>query len=194
MDAGETADLIRRATEGDETAWDAIVQEFGGLLHGVVRRCRLSPVQEQDAVQTTWLRLVEHLDHIRDPASLPGWLRTTAYRVALDVVKESRREDPLDRYHDDTHATTPLTPEAERPETAVLRHDRERLLHRALTTLSLRDQQLLQLLLSPAQLSYEEIGARLDMPVGSIGPTRGRLLRRLRTALEAADFRDLALG
>ena len=89
-----TADLIRRAADGDETAWDAIVQEYSGLLHSVVTRCRLNPAQAQDAVQTTWLRLVEHLDQIRDPASLPGWLRTTAFRAALEVLRSSRREDP----------------------------------------------------------------------------------------------------
>lgn len=194
MDAGKTADLIRRAADGDETAWNAIVEEFSGLLHGVIGRCRLSPAQAQDAVQTTWLRLVEHLGDIRDPRSLPGWLRTTAFRAALEVAKQARREEPLERDEQDPRAREVLGQDVDRPEASVLRDDRERLVRRVLTTLSPRDQRLLQLLVSPAQHSYEEIGARLGMPVGSIGPTRARLLRRLRTALEAEDFHDLALG
>ena len=194
MDASDKADLIRRAADGDEAAWIEIVHEYSGLLHAVVRGCRLSPAQAQDAVQATWLRLLEHLGDVRNPACLPGWLRTTAFRVALEIIKESRREAPLEHYQEGTPATCVLSAETDRPEAAVLRHDRERLLRAVLTTLSPREQRLLQLLVSPAQPSYEQIGAELGMPVGSIGPTRGRLLRRLRTALEAEDFRDLALG
>ena len=194
MDAGTTAELIRRAADGDEGAWNEIVDEFSGLLHGVIGRCRLSPAQAQDAVQTTWLRLVEHLDDIRDPRSLPGWLRTTAFRAALEVAKQARREEPLEHDEQGSPARQVLGQDVDRPEASVLRGDRERLVRQVLTTLSPRDQQLLQLLVSPAQPSYEQIGARLGMPVGSIGPTRARLLRRLRTALEAQDFCDLALG
>lgn len=194
MDAGRTAELIRQAADGDETAWNEIVQEFSGLLHGVVGRCRLSPAQAQDAVQTTWLRLVEHLDDVRDPRSLPGWLRTTAFRAALEVAKQARHEEPLAGDEQDPRVRAVLGQAVDRPEASVLRDDRERLVRRVVSTLSPRDQLLLQLLVSPSQPSYEQIGARLGMPVGSIGPTRARLLRRLRTALEAHEFHDLALG
>jgi RNA polymerase sigma factor (sigma-70 family) len=194
MDAGENAELLGRAAKGDEAAWQALVDEYSGLVHGIVRRCRLRPEQAQDAVQTTWLRLVEHLGDIREPAALPGWLRTTAFRAALEASSQARREDPMEPLGDGRTTTRVLAQEPDRPETALLLDDRQQLLRRALTTLSARDQRLLQLLVSPAQPSYEQIGATLGMPVGSIGPTRVRLLRRLRQSLEAADLHDLALG
>jgi RNA polymerase sigma factor (sigma-70 family) len=195
MEPLELSDLMDRARAGDEAAWNEIVQEFGGLLLAVVRGFRLGQAQSADVVQTTWLRLVEHLDQVRDPARLCGWLRTTAFRACLEVLRESRRElpvdpceqqvSPQDRYVDADHG---------RPDERLLLSEREVLVRRAVAGLPARQQLLLSLLLRSPALSYEDISARLDMPIGSIGPTRARILRRLRAALETADFSDLALG
>src|SRR3712207_8783081 len=80
MDTAEVTDLVRRAVRGDQRAWQEIVDEYGGLVWSVARGFRLSEAQMADAVQTTWLRLVEHLAEIREPERLPGWLRTTTRR------------------------------------------------------------------------------------------------------------------
>ena len=192
MEPSEISILVQRASSGNAAAWNAIVDEFSGLLHSVVRGYRLAEAQRADAVQTTWLRLVEHLDDIRDPARLAGWLRTTASRVCIETLRESRREAPVELLPErDVHLPDP---DGYGPDSATLRQERVTLVRQALAGLSERDQRLMTLLVSTTPLSYEQIGARLDMPVGSIGPTRGRILQRLRGMLESSDFTDLEIG
>jgi RNA polymerase sigma factor (sigma-70 family) len=193
MEPVETSLLVRRAGAGDRTAWDAIVDEYSVLLWSVVRGFRLSDAQAADAVQTTWLRLVEHIADIRDPGRLAGWLRTTAYRVCVEALREAGRVQPVEEHHESAGDRL-RDAEEDSPEVSLLRHEREVLVRRAIAELPERQRSLLALLTASPQVSYEEIGERLDMPVGSIGPTRARILARLRTALETADFHDLAVG
>jgi RNA polymerase sigma factor (sigma-70 family) len=179
-----TAILVQRAAAGDELAWSAIVNRYGRLLWSVVRGFRLSDAQAADAVQTTWLRLVEHLDALRNPERLAGWLQTTARRACLETVRRAGRECPFDPWEHESG--TVVEQSAERlgdPEAQVLGQERMALVRQAVGELPERHQRLLELLVASPPLSYEEIGARLGMPVGSIGPTRARLLTRLRTAL-----------
>ena len=195
METVELSELLDRARSGDASAWAGIVDEYSGLLLSVVRGFRLGDAQSADVVQTTWLRLVEHIDQVRDPARLCGWLRTTAFRACLEVLRERKRELPVDPY--DQSSSTPDRygdRDAGRPDERLLRSEREALVRRALADLPERHQVLLGLLVQVPSLSYEQISARLDMPIGSIGPTRARILHRLREALAAADFSDCALG
>jgi RNA polymerase sigma factor (sigma-70 family) len=183
----ETSTLVRRAAEGDQEAWDTLVVRYSGLLWAVVRRFRLDDEQAADVLQTTWLRLVENIGSIRDPARLPGWLATTARRRCLDAVTASARQQPIADGFD------PPTPDSG-PEASVLQSERNSMVRRALDRLPERDRALLTMLVADPPRSYEEISARLRMPVGSIGPTRARALRRLRGELEASHLVDAALG
>jgi RNA polymerase sigma factor (sigma-70 family) len=181
--ASQVAELAGRAADGDQQAWDALVAQYSGLLWSVVRSYRLGQQQSADVVQTTWLRLLENIRLIRDPARLPGWLVVTARNLSVEAVRYAGRSQPLD---DDYQ--TPSTDE--RPEAAVLRFERETLVREALKRLSERDQQLLTLLVASPPIPYEEISVRLGMPVGSIGPTRMRALRRLRAELKHSGVVD----
>jgi RNA polymerase sigma factor (sigma-70 family) len=194
MDTTELCDLLDRARSGDQTAWDGLVEEYSALLQSVVRGFRLGDAQGADVVQTTWLRLVEHLDSVRDPARLCGWLKTTATRACLEVLRERRREVPVEAYAEGPGHDRAADPDRHRPDERLLRSEREALVREAFEDLPEKSRVLLSLLIASPPLSYEEIGARLSMPVGSIGPTRARILRRLRDALSVADFHDLALG
>ncbi|MGY1709825.1 RNA polymerase sigma factor [Geodermatophilus sp. SYSU D00758] len=180
--------LVRRAADGDGSAWDAIVAEYAGMVRSVARGFGLTDAQASDVVQTTWLRLVEHLAGIRDPQRLAGWLRTTARRASLAVLRDAHREQPVpppDR--------SEVVDEAG-PEVSAVRRDQEVLLRRAVATLPPRHRQLLGLLTASPPASYEEISAGLGMPVGSIGPTRARVLTRLRAELATAGLHDLSLN
>jgi RNA polymerase sigma factor (sigma-70 family) len=196
MEPEEISRLVVRASDGDQAAWNTIVDEYSGLLRSVVQRFRLGREQAADAAQTTWLRLVEHIDGIRDPARLAGWLRTTGSRACLEVIRESAREHPVDSYDD-----TPL-PAQDRfredatgsPEEAAVRHEHQALVRRAVAELPAKHRSLLEMLAASPPVSYDEIGARLGMPIGSIGPTRARILHKLRVALEAAGLHDPAFG
>jgi RNA polymerase sigma factor (sigma-70 family) len=196
MDSAEVTAVVRRATEGDQAAWKAIVEEYGGMVQAVARGYRLSEGQTADAVQTTWLRLVEHLAAIREPDRLPGWLATTTRRQCLAILRKADREQPTDSC-DDGLGTSPdpyWAPEEAGPEVTAVRQDHRVLVRRALATLPEQHRMLIGLLACSPPPSYQEISAGLGMPTGSIGPTRKRILARLRVELEAAGLHDMSLN
>ncbi|MGK5112745.1 RNA polymerase sigma factor [Geodermatophilus sp. CPCC 205506] len=175
-----TRHLVRRAAQGDQRAWDAVVERYGGLLRSVVGEFRLTDAQAADAVQTTWLRLLEDPGALRRPERLAGWLRATARRTCRETVRRAGRERPWEQPDGGT---------SERdtdPEAHVLRQERVDLVRRAVQELPEPHQRLVELLVASPPLSDAEIGARLRMPVESVEPARARLLDGLRTALAPA--------
>jgi RNA polymerase sigma factor (sigma-70 family) len=166
--------LVRSATEGDQAAWNAIVDRFSSLVWATIRAHRLSRADAADVAQTTWLRLVEHLDRIREPERLGAWLATTARHESLRVIRRGAREQPSDE------ADLFEAPGDDQADRSLADPERDGALWRAFATLSERCKSLLRLLIADEEPSYEEIGAALDMPVGAIGPTRGRCLDKLR--------------
>lgn len=195
MESENLTHMVSSARAGDEAAWNALVMEYTPMVSWVVRSFRLGDMQSADAVQTTWLRLVEHLDSVRDPERLAGWLRTTARRVCLEILRTSRRERPVDTGREWVESDD--GPESlvshENVETGLLREEHRALVRRVVAGLGERDRMLLSML-AASQVSYAEISARLGMPIGSIGPTRARLLARLRGALAQLGVTDAALN
>jgi RNA polymerase sigma factor (sigma-70 family) len=175
--------LLSAALAGDEAAWGAIVDRFAGLVWATTRAHRLSAADAADATQTTWLRLVEHLDRIQDPERLGAWLATTARHECLRLIRLRGRELPSDEpsLFDAPAADAPL-------DQRLLTRERDSALQRALATIGERCQALLRLLAAVEPPSYEEIGAALGMPVGAIGPTRARCLEKLRRSPELVSF------
>ena len=186
---GSTGHPVRRAAQGDQRAWNAVVQQYSGLLWSVAREFRLTDAQAADAVQTTWLRLLEDPGAMGRPERFAGWLRTTARRTCLEVIRGAGRERPSEP-HERFGATADHAPDraATDPEAHVLRQERVDVVRRAVQELPEPDQQLLGLLVASPPLSHEEIGARLGVPVEGIEPSRTRLLDRLRTSLAPADL------
>lgn len=183
-----TASLLARAAQGDQRAWDDLVTQHTKLLWSVARSFRLDSADAGDVVQTTWLRLVEHLDRIEDPTRLVGWLVTTARREALRVLRRGGRERPageesvLDRADD----TAPV-------DTGLLLDERNQALWSAFGRLPERCQQLLRVAVNEPQ-AYDEISAALGMPIGSIGPTRRRCLTQLKALLAGTVLTDAETG
>ncbi|NHC13826.1 sigma-70 family RNA polymerase sigma factor [Motilibacter sp. E257] len=179
--ARTVAELVRAAADGDQAAWDEIVERFTGLVWGVARSHRLSPADASDVSQTVWLRLVEHLGRLREPEALAGWIATTTRHECLRTLRASGRELPDE---DLTGGTGPERPDTgPGPEATVVGAERRALVWEALGRLSLRCRTLLRALATSPDASYTEIAAALDMPIGSIGPTRGRCLQHLRREL-----------
>lgn len=173
--------LVRAAEEGDSGAWNALVDRFAGLVWSVLRAYRLSVADAEDVSQATWLRLVENLGRIREPDAISGWLATTARRESLRVLRRGDRQVSLDV---DNGFDLPDDPERTATDRRLLAHERDEALRRAFDGLSAPCRGLLRLLLADPPLSYAEISAALDMPVGSIGPSRARCLERLRRSPE----------
>jgi RNA polymerase sigma factor (sigma-70 family) len=173
-------ELILRASKGDQPAWDALVDRYAGLVWRVAKRIGLSDSDAADVSQVTWLRLVQHLDAIRDPDRLGAWLTTTARREATHVSMRATQRtfnagDMSD--YDSLMCSPPV-------EDKVVERSYDPALHEALATLPPRYVTLLLMLASDERLTYQEIATRMNLPVGSIGPMRGRALDLLRRRLK----------
>jgi RNA polymerase sigma factor (sigma-70 family) len=176
----DVGQLVRAAAAGDQAAWDRLVERFNGLVWSVVRAHRLGGSDASDVVQTTWLRLVENLGRLQDPERVGAWLATTARRECLRTLRLSARAVPTEtELLPDPGTDTPL-------DAALLTNERDRALWTAFGGLSERCQMLLRILVADPPPSYEVVGELLDMPIGSIGPTRQRCLERLRGLAETA--------
>jgi RNA polymerase sigma factor (sigma-70 family) len=184
-DAAEVTRLVRAAGNGDQSAWNALVEEFGGLVWAVARAHRLGDADAADVVQVTWLRLVENLGALREADRIGAWLATTARREALRVLRAAQRQVPTG----DDFADQP--DEHVEPAAELMSEERDAALWHAFRRLSARDQALLRLLTADPMPPYQEISAALDMPIGSIGPTRARALERLQRELERAGLVEL---
>jgi RNA polymerase sigma factor (sigma-70 family) len=169
--------LVRDAKLGDRRAWDALVARYGGMVWAVARAHRLCDADAADASQATWLKLLEHVGDIKDPQAVGGWLATTARRECLRILRHAGRVNPLD----DLPETADGGPQLDE---RLLTGERDACLWHAFEALGPRDQALLRMLAADPAPSYEEIGAALGMPVGSIGPTRARALARLCRAVD----------
>jgi RNA polymerase sigma factor (sigma-70 family) len=177
-DPDDVAGLVGRAAAGEREAWDAVVERFGGLVWAVAVAHRLGPADSAEVAQTTWLRLLENLDRIREPERLAGWLATTARRESLRLLRLRARELPEDGLGLD------VVPDPDPgPEELLLDDERHRRLWRAFTRLPERCRVLLHTVVVVAP-PYTEAAAALGVPVGSIGPSRARCLRRLRRLFE----------
>jgi RNA polymerase sigma factor (sigma-70 family) len=180
VDTIGVAEAVRCAASGDAAAWDWLMGQYGRLIWAITRDFKLTESDASDVVQTTWLRLVEHIDRLEHPERVGAWLATTARHECLRGIAARRRlvfvgED----YGLDVAA------DYERPvDEALLAAERDRTVREALQLLPHRWQRLMELLM--AEQPYAVIADRLSLPVGSIGPTRGRCLDRLRVLLEAS--------
>ena len=171
------ADLVARAKVGDDRAWAALVARYAPLVMSVCRRHRLDEADTLDVAQGVWLALLEHLDSIREPAALPGWIATTTRRECLHLLTGKSGRQRAELVGEVDGATIDLTDQLD---DLVVQAQRHAALLEALADLPPQHQQLVVLLIHDPPLAYAEIGRRLDMAVGSIGPTRQRCLEKIR--------------
>jgi RNA polymerase sigma factor (sigma-70 family) len=168
--------LVRASADGAESAWNELVRRYAPLVMAVIRGFQLTATDQQDVSQTVWLRLVEHLPHLREPAALPGWLVTTTQRECGRHLRAGRRVVPVDPH---TNGVMQRCVTAE-PDADMLRAELRQALRDGLSELPARDQWLLRLRAGDPPASYQEISRLMGIPIGSIGPTLRRSLDRLR--------------
>ena len=178
--------LVARAADGDQEAWNELVDRYAPMVWSICTRYQLSRPDIEDVGQTVWLRLVEQLGNLREPAALPGWLATTTQRECLRVMRAHGKQDQRGWLPDE------IAPPAgsEMVEQEVLAAERNAAVRSAFAMLPLRCRQLLSMLISEPPHSYQEISRVLEIPIGSIGPQRARCLQRLRRSDSLADFID----
>ncbi|MGI5272004.1 RNA polymerase sigma factor [Nonomuraea sp. CA-218870] len=182
----ETSALVKAAADGDADAWRELYQRFSGLVWAVARAHLPVAADAQDVAQTTWFRFAEHLTRIRDPEKAGAWLAATARNEALRVIRTSGRAVPVSDialigFDVDERSPELLLLEAEEE---VAEAQRAREVWDAFQELSERCRLLLRALIASPRPTYQEISAGLGIAVGSIGPMRGRCLKRLGVLVE----------
>ncbi len=184
--------LVSAAREGDQRAWNAIVERFLPLVCALVRRHRLAKADGDDVCQTVWLRLVEHLDKLREPAALPGWISTTTRNECLRLIAARKRMTPVDPL--DSRSLEGVADDVSADELVAI--ESRQALRDGLAELPSGRRDLLVLLSADPPIPYADISEQLGIPVGSIGPTRARALDQLRNtnAVRAMLATDRELG
>ena len=184
QDAGapDIALLVRRAAEGDRWAWERLVDQYARLVWAMTRDFKLVESDASDVFQATWLRLLEHIDRLEYPARVGSWLAATARHECLRSLAAQKK---LVLVHDAVTLTGAVAQAPEIDE-RLLTEERVQAVREALSHLPWHWQQLVGLLMADPPASYVEISEQLGLPVGSIGPTRGRCMERLRLLLQAS--------
>ena len=171
------SELVSRARGGDRQAWDALVERYAPLIWSICRRHRLGRADADDVAQSVWMRLVDQLNRVRDPAALPGWLATTTRRECVRVLRMAHGPRTT------MFALDVETLPDERlgiAEQDLLAAERQAALREAFGQLPPNGQQLIAMLIADPPLPYADISVRLGIPVGSIGPNRSRYLDKMR--------------
>ena len=176
-DGSVVTDLVARARDGDERAWGALVSRYAPLIWSICRRYQLSRADAEDVGQVVWLRLVDHLERVRESAALAGWLTTTTRRECVRVLRLDQSARPAGYPHDVEGLPDVRGVNAEQELLAAERHAA---LREALGGLPPADQRLIAMLAADPPVRYAEISDTLGIAIGSIGPTRARCLDRLR--------------
>ncbi|WP_327038244.1 sigma-70 family RNA polymerase sigma factor [Micromonospora maris] len=183
-----TSELVVAAAGGDESAWAELVRRYTPLVYSVIRSHDLAGADAADVNQTVWLRLVEQLGRLRDPEALAAWLAVTTRRECYRMSRLGRRTRPVDPSDDALEAHHGNWANVAAPDEDLLRAERRQALRESFAQLPPRCQELLALLTADPPLSYRQIADRLGVPVGSIGPTQARCLRRLRDCPALAPY------
>jgi RNA polymerase sigma factor (sigma-70 family) len=176
------AELVRDCLAGDESAWEALVREYGGLVYAVAGRAGLEEDDRADVFQAVFVIAFRNLHLLDRPEALGGWLATIARRESWRTKRRRTRESGTEI--DEQTASDRAGVEEE-----MARAEQAHLVQRGLRRLDDRCRRLLEMLFfrDPAP-SYEEVAGELDIPIGSLGPTRGRCMDKLRRILGELGF------
>jgi RNA polymerase sigma factor (sigma-70 family) len=173
--------LVEKVRSADPAAWGMLTDRYTNLLWYIARGMRLNREDAADAIQTTWLHLVERIDTVRQPESIGSWLATTMRRECLAALRRRSRLVVTETWED-------LPDDADPLDDALLRTEEDSALWRAFRGLKPRCQTLLRVLMADPPPSYAEAASALDIPIGSIGPTRQRCLTALRGIMAAGPY------
>lgn len=171
--------LVRACLNGDERAWEALVERYGRLVASIPRGMGLSAADAEDVFQHVFVQLLGHLARLRDRDRLSSWLITTARRESWRVAKQAGRDAAL----------AEAVAAAGAPAEETVRFEREAAVRAAMTRLDERCRLLLTaLFLDPTPARYAALARTLGVPIGSIGPTRARCFRKLEAILAESGF------
>ncbi len=171
--------IAELARNDNEEAWEQLISRFQPLIDSITRRHRLAPTDAQDVSQYVWTQLLCHINTLREPRALPGWITTTTKHRCYEVLRGHKRlvtADPLVMSTTNSDGYCAIDDE-------LLRAEQRNVVRQGLAELREDQQQLLLMLVADPPVPYSEISQRMQLPIGSIGPTRARLLIKLKKSL-----------
>ncbi|MBN9101405.1 MAG: sigma-70 family RNA polymerase sigma factor [Pseudonocardia sp.] len=178
----DLTDLLARAGRGDQVAWSALTRRYAPLLWSRVRRYRLQEADGVDVVQTTWMRLAEHLDRIHTPEHLAGWLATVVSHECQRTLRLTARALPVD------DAAAAVVESSAGPEERAVTSEMVAALRTAVAGLPTHRRELIEALFDDGRPAYAQVARDLGVPIGSLGPTRARTLAELARVLRRQGF------
>jgi RNA polymerase sigma factor (sigma-70 family) len=186
----DVAELVGRAADGDQQAWERLVDQYARLIWAITRDHRLGESDASDVAQITWLRLLEHIDRLEQPHRVGSWLAATARNECLRNLAARKKIVSTD---DDAILQVAFAHQPEIDE-ELLAAERAQTVRDAMSYLPQRWRQMLEMLMADPPASYTDISDQLGFPIGSIGPTRRRCLTKLRQLLYTHGSESLAPG
>jgi len=178
-------ELLNACREGDESAWEVLVDRYQRLIYAIPRRAGLNEDQSGEVFQEVFATLLQKLNDITDPDRLHAWLVTTARRKTWRLMTKERLRRPSTADDERDEELARIVDNAPLPDENLVRLEEQHRIRAALHALDERCQKLLTLLYyRPKPPSYAEIAAAFGTSEGSIGPTRARCLKKMLQLLE----------
>lgn len=173
-------ELVKACREGDESAWEAITRRYQNLLYSIPRRAGLGKDLASDVLQEVFTTLYLKIDSIEKPEHLKSWLFTTARHKTIHLITRETRGRPRSISDDENDPAFDIVDKSPLADEVLIRFEREDQIEKAFDEIDERCRRLLMMLyLESDKIPYSEIAERLDIPLGSIGPTRARCLQKL---------------
>lgn len=173
-------ELVKACRDGDESAWETIVLKYQNLLYSIPRRAGLSSDLASDVLQDVFTTLFEKLANLEKPEYLRAWLVTTTQHKTIHLIQRETRGKPRSIDAEEGDVFFEISDSAPLPDEALVKLERERQIENALERIDERCRRLITMLyLEQNQIPYAEIAQLLNIPLGSIGPTRARCLQKL---------------
>jgi RNA polymerase sigma-70 factor (ECF subfamily) len=165
--------LVARCRAGDSGAWDHLVERFSRYVFAIATQgFQLSEHDAEDVFQDVFTRTYTHLHTLRDDSAIRPWIGQLTRRLAIDKIRGSGRERPVDEF-----------PETAEPDEALTEIEQAFDVHSAMETLPEHCHEILDRFFARDE-SYQVIGAALEIPPGTIASRISRCLAKLRVALE----------
>jgi len=177
--------LVRRHFDGDDKALVELTAIFQSLVKAAARRVLHCASDVDDAVQDTWLNFVRFGDRITDPTRVGAWLWTVALNSARRIQRRDSRCIVVDNVVDLADA---MADEVSDPDHALQRGERAAAVRRAAADMRETDRRVLSLMMDERGYDYRQISSISGRPIGSLGPTRDRIIRKLRSNPEVVEL------
>ena len=177
--------LVQRVQRGDKGAFDVLVLKYQHKVVKLVMRYVRNPAEAEDIAQDAFIKAYRALPQFRGDSAFYTWL----YRIAINTAKNAvvaRDRNPVDfdldmTNNDESYEMQGRLKDSETPEALVLTDEIRTTVNAAIANLP-EDLRTAIVLRELEGLSYEEIAATMDCPVGTV---RSRIFR----AREAIDSR-----